>query len=99
MESVNPINITISKSSENSPNLYNEFREYVIQNNVQLQKEVKENIQLVKELEATVSEKETEEDKSDTRVRYMKGLLQNLNELKIDYSKVTNRRPKKSIRL
>jgi hypothetical protein len=95
MESTTPINISISKSSENSPNSYNEFREYVIQNNVQLQKELKENIQQVKELEAAVAEKEVEEDKSDTRLRYMKGLLQNLNELKTDYSKVTQKTEEK----
>ena len=95
MESTNPININISKSSENSPNPYNEFREYVIQNNVQLQKELKGNIQQVKELEATVAEKEVEEDKSDTRLRYMKGLLQNLNELKTDYSNVTQKTEEK----
>jgi hypothetical protein len=90
-----PINISISKSSENSPNSYNEFREYVIQNNVQLQKELKDNIQQVKQLEAAVAEKEVEEDKSDTRLRYMKGLLQNLNELKLDYSKVTQKTEEK----
>ena len=91
MESTNPININISKSAENTLNPYNEFREYVIQNNIQLQKELKENIHQVKELEATLAEKESEEDKSDTRLRYMKGLLQNLNELKTDYSKLAQK--------
>ena len=95
MDSTNPININISKSTENSPNPYNEFREYVIQNNVVLQKELKENIQQVKELEASLAEKETEEDKSDTRLRYMKGLLQNLNELKTDYLNVTQKTEEK----
>ena len=79
-----PININITSNGEEVqvPNEYNEFREYIIKNNIALQEEVKSKTVTIKELEAKVQEHEQEEDKYDTRLRYMKGLLQNLNELK-----------------
>ena len=83
--STTPININISSNEEQKNSSYNEFKEYVIINNIELQKELKVSIETVKLLEATVSEKEAEEDKYDNRVRYMKGLIQNLNELKTEY--------------
>lgn len=91
MESQNPININISKDSMESKDKYNEFKEYVIRNNIELQNELKETRDLVKVLEADILEKENTEDKYDTRVRYMKGLLQNLYELKNEYSKITKK--------
>lgn len=88
-EGTPPININISsanntKTNEQSQNgeKYSEFREYIIKNNIALQEEVKSKTVTIKELEAKVQEHEQEEDKYDTRLRYMKGLLQNLNELK-----------------
>ena len=88
-EGTPPININISsanntKTNEESQNgvKYSEFREYIIKNNIALQEEVKSKTVTIKELEAKVQEHEQEEDKYDTRLRYMKGLLQNLNELK-----------------
>jgi len=84
----NPININISKDNSSDNEEYNEFKDYIIKNNVELQKELKENIEQVKTLEATISEKESEEDKYDTRIRYMKGLLQNLNQVRELYSQV-----------
>ena len=79
-----PININITSNGEEVqvPNEYNEFREYIIKNNIALQEEVKSKTVTIKELEAKVQEHEQEEDKYYTRLRYMKGLLQNLNELK-----------------
>ena len=79
-----PININITSNGEDLqvPNEYSEFREYIIKNNIALQEEVKSKTVTIKELEAKVQEQEREEDKYDTRLRYMKGLLQNLNELK-----------------
>jgi maltodextrin utilization protein YvdJ len=90
MESLNPININFSKSSSPETD-YTEFKDYIIRNNVELQKELKEKIELVKDLEATITENETEEDKYDNRVRYMKGLLQNLNEQKNEYRKISEK--------
>jgi len=88
-EGTPPININISsanntKTNEQSQNgeKYSEFREYIVKNNIALQEEVKSKTVTIKELEAKVQEHEQEEDKYDTRLRYMKGLLQNLNELK-----------------
>ena len=88
-EGTPPININISsanntKTNEQSQNQekYSEFSEYIIKNNIALQEEVKSKTVTIKELEAKVQEHEQEEDKYDTRLRYMKGLLQNLNELK-----------------
>lgn len=91
-----PINITISSNDESKNNPYDEFKKYVIINNIELQKELKTNIQTIKNLEAIVSEKETEEDKYDNRVRYMKGLIQNLNELKLEYSYLENKENEKN---
>ena len=79
-----PININITSNGEDLqvPNEYSEFREYIKKNNIALQEEVKSKTVTIKELEAKVQEQEREEDKYDTRLRYMKGLLQNLNGLK-----------------
>lgn len=84
----NPININISKDNTTENQDYNEFKDYIIKNNVELQKELKQNIEQVKTLEATVAEKEAEEDKYDTRIRYMKGLLQNLNQVRELHSQI-----------
>ena len=96
MESQNPININISKDTIPTSNKYNEFKEYIIRNNIELQNELKETRDLVKTLEADILEKENVEDKYDTRTRYMKGLLQNLYELKNEYSKITKKTIEKS---
>ena len=92
----NPININISNSDEQKSDPYSKFKEYVIINNIELQKELKISIETVKQLEATVSEKEAEEDKYDNRVRYMKGLIQNLNELKTEYVYLENKENEKT---
>ena len=91
METQNPININISKDTIPTSDKYNEFKEYIIRNNIELQNELKETRDLVKVLEADILEKENTEDKYDTRTRYMKGLLQNLYELKNEYSTITKK--------
>jgi hypothetical protein len=92
---VSPISINITKDPEKKTNQYDEFKEYIIKNNVELQKDVKANLMIIKSLEAIVMEKESEEDKYDTRLRYMKGLFQNLSELRNDYSKITTKTEEK----
>ncbi len=82
----NPINININQKEDEKNNPYSEFKDYIITNNIELQRELKASIENVKMLQAIVDEKESEEDKYDNRVRYMKGLIQNLNELKLEYS-------------
>ena len=85
-----PININITSNSEDLqvPNEYNEFREYIVKNNILLQNDIKLKVAEVKELEAKIQEHEEEENKYDSRMRYMKGLLQNLNELRDIYSNI-----------
>ena len=68
-------------------NQYNEFKDYIIKNNIILQEENKNFIETITSLKEKIETYEEAEDKYDTRTRYMKGLLQNLNELKKDYSK------------
>ena len=87
--SASAINITFPNSNsddyENIETTFNEYKDYIIINNIELQKDNLEKSKLIKELESTIQEKESEEDKYDNRTRYMKGLLQNLNELKKEY--------------
>lgn len=91
-----PININIStKENEKKGDEYVKFKEYIILNNITLQKEVKEANQKIKILENEVQSKEENEDKYDTRVRYLKGLLQNLNELRSDYNNVSQKTEEK----
>jgi len=89
MTTETPINITISKDTSNSNNEYNEFKDYIIKNNVILQEENKNNIITIQSLKEKIEIFEENEDKYDNRMRYMKGLLQNLNELKSEYSKIS----------
>ena len=93
-----PINISISSNGEELqvPNEYNEFREYIVKNNILLQNDIKLKVAEVKELEAKIQEHEEEENKYDSRMRYMKGLLQNLNELRAMYSDVKDKTEQKT---
>ena len=91
-----PININISKESKfDKTNEYNEFKKYIIVNNIALQEEVKEANNTIKSLESQIQNQEDTEDKYDTRIRYMKGLLQNLNELRNDYNNVSKKTDEK----
>jgi len=82
------VNITINNEKEqenfhdNLNETYNEFKKYIIANNVQLQHQAKQDLIKIKQLECDLALKEEEEDKNDNRIRYLKGLLQNLIELK-----------------
>ena len=49
--STHSININIAKEREKSENVYNEFKDYIIKNNIELQKELKELCKLMQELE------------------------------------------------
>ena len=92
--SAKDINITINaqKTEEdmenNSDETYNEFKKYIIANNVSLQKQAKRDLIEIKRLECELSLKEEEEDKNDNRIRYLKGLLQNLNEISKKHSEL-----------
>jgi len=77
-----PIPVQIRNSKDN--NLIDEEKElkdiksYVILNATKLDKENRENLNKIKELEKIIVVKEEEEDKNDNRMRYIKGLMQNL---------------------
>ena len=77
------MNINITSSKENTEmEDYSEFEKYIIKNNVQLAKENKELRVQIADLEKQKNEQESEIDKFDERIRYMRGLLHNLYILK-----------------
>lgn len=88
MTPTNPININISDTNEKNES-YNEFKDYIIKNNIELQGELKKSNIRIKKLESQLQEEEENVDKRDTRLRYVKGLLQNLNEIRKDYSTIS----------
>ena len=92
-----PVHINISSNDEHpvACSEYNEFRDYVIRNNISLQSDIKLKIEEIKELEAKNMQYEEQEDKYDTRVRYLKGLLQNLNQLRSMYSNIKDKSEQK----
>ena len=90
MTNKSPININISKDNASyDNNEYSNFKDYIIKNNVILQEENKQYILTISSLKENIESYQEVEDKYDNRMRYMKGLLQNLNELKKDYFKIT----------
>lgn len=90
MASETPININITKDMGGQENnQYNEFKDYIIKNNIILQEENKNHIETITSLKEKIETYEEAEDKYDNRIRYMKGLLQNLNELKKDYTRIS----------
>lgn len=92
MSSDTPININITKDMGGQENnQYNEFKDYIIKNNIILQEENKNNIETITSLKEKIETYEEAEDKYDNRMRYMKGLLQNLNELKKDYTRISSK--------
>lgn len=88
MDTEQPININISRGGKEVSDKYNTFKEYIIINNIELQSEVAALKDRICELCTEVHEKELEEDKTDTRVRYLRSLVNNLNELKKGYIKI-----------
>ena len=92
MASETPININITKDMGGQENnQYNEFKDYIIKNNIILQEENKNHIETITSLKEKIETYEEAEDKYDNRMRYMKGLLQNLNELKKDYTRISSK--------
>ena len=94
MNSETGININISKNSDINDiidNSFNEFKEYIIKNNIFLQNENKNFLEKLREVEKNFDEKEEEIDKFEVRIQYMKGLLQNLNELRNNYKKIVQK--------
>jgi hypothetical protein len=90
MTNKSPININISKDNASyDNNEYSNFKDYIIKNNIILQEENKQYILTISSLKENIESYQEVEDKYDNRMRYMKGLLQNLNELKKDYFKIT----------
>jgi hypothetical protein len=95
--SAKDINITInsdnSKNSEDNDydETYQEFKKYIIRQNVFLQNQHSKDILEIKHLEHELSKKEDEEDKNDTRIRYLKGLMQNLITIKDEYNVISQK--------
>ena len=86
-----PMNINITNSKETPETEdYSEFEKYIIKNNIQLTKENKELRLKITELEKQNSEHESENDKYDERIRYMRGLIHNLYSLKEMSTSVRN---------
>ena len=88
-----PLNINISGTNENLGTLKcdtSEFKDYIIKNNIVLTEEIKELRVKISELEKENCDHETENDKYDERIRYMRGLMQNLYSLKEMSKKTTD---------
>ena len=90
-ETEQPISINISRVGDTSDK-YNAFKEYLIINNLDLQTEVKNLKEQITLLKVEINEKEIEEDKSDSRIRYMRSLVNNLNEIKKGYISISKER-------
>lgn len=82
-----PIQINIGKNNELEvvEEKYNEFKDYIIRNNVSLHSEIKAQALELSALKQDLINKENIEDSYDNKMRYLKSLLQNLNELRNDY--------------
>jgi len=86
-----PININISRQTEQDVK-YNQFKEYLILNHLDLQRENKMLKDEITDIKSQLNEKENEEDKYDSRTRYFRSLLTNLNELKNGYKEISKKR-------
>lgn len=91
MQNEQPININISRANEPENN-YNEFKEYLVINNLDLQAQTVKLREEINELKNQLNEKENDEDKHDASTRYMRSLLINLNELKKGYKEISENR-------
>tara|TARA_B110000037_G_C16957980_1_gene439717 strand:+ start:59 stop:721 length:663 start_codon:yes stop_codon:yes gene_type:complete len=76
------ININGQSNTNNEDNVINEFKDYIIQTNKILTNENNILRNKLDEVNKENSEKEDEIDKYDEKIRYMRGLLQNLYLLK-----------------
>ena len=91
MEENQPININIARGNDNGEK-YNQFKEYLIINHLDLQKETQVLKDEIVVLKIEIQEKETEEDKYDSRTRYFRSLLTNLHELKKGYQLICTKK-------
>ena len=81
--------VPVESEITNFENHYTQYKEYIIKNNIVLQNENTKSREKIKELESIILQQENEEDKYDNRIRYMKGLINNLNELKNSYNELS----------
>jgi len=81
--------VPVESENINVENPYTQYKEYIIKNNIALQNENTKSREKIKELESIILQQENEEDKYDNRIRYMKGLINNLNELKNSYNELS----------
>lgn len=86
---INNDDVPVESENVNIENPYAQYKEYIIKNNIALQNENTISREKIKELESVILQQENEEDKYDNRIRYMKGLINNLNELKNSYSQLS----------
>lgn len=81
-----PFHININGGDPSSSlvgeNSSTEYKEYIIQNNISLQQQNQQLTEKNQELSQELSEKEDELDKEEERLRYIKGILNNLNEIR-----------------
>ena len=75
---------------------YEDYKKYIINNNTQLLSDNRNYLLQIKKLEQELLDKENEEDRNDNRIRYMKGLMQNLIELNKFYISLSEKYKKLS---
>lgn len=89
MSNKSPININISDKNISDKNMNNSndknniiYKDYIINLNIELNSENKKLREKISKTNSTISKNNDEIDKYDNKIRYMKGLLNNLLELK-----------------
>lgn len=86
---INNDDVGLESENTNIENLYTQYKEYIIKNNITLQNEKIKSREKIKELESINLQQENEEDNYENHVRYMKGLINNLHELKNSYNELS----------
>ena len=87
---LSPENNNLSSLNNNDFSEFKEFKDYIIVNNILLKKDNDKLLKEIKEKYEKNLELESENDKQDERIRYMRGLLHNLYELKTLSAKLSN---------
>lgn len=86
-----PININIQGDNDvDKTPAKDSYKDYIIETNMQLREENLKLREDINQANNTINESEQEQDKYDNRVRYMKGLLNNLVIIKNNYIKIYN---------
>ena len=86
-----PININIQGDNDvDKTPTKDSYKDYIIETNMQLREENLKLREDINQANNTINESEQEQDKYDNRVRYMKGLLNNLVIIKNNYIKIYN---------